>query len=106
MQEAPFLPFVRLQELCNRARDHYLEVHRITDPGWRHNVRTSIPRSHRPDADGWVQISNLADRFQVQHFRILWHPETDRLRLFNPERHLGCDQTGIMPQSSISTRCK
>jgi hypothetical protein len=76
---------VLANELCARARTHYLSRRGIDDPGWRQEVRTSVPfTNHRPDADGWVHISNLSDRIEGVYFRILWHPESDKLRLDGP----------------------
>ncbi len=83
-----FVPFVRLVELCKRAAGHRRSL--VTDPGvsprdLERLIWYGLPRRDlRPDPDGWVQISTLADEHAGIHFRILWHPGTDRLRLQRP----------------------
>ena len=37
------LPMVRANELCTRARNHYLTRRGIDDPGWRLEVRFGVP---------------------------------------------------------------
>ena len=83
-----FVPFARLVALCKRAAAHRRSL--VTDPGvspgdLERLIRYGLPRRDlRRDPDGWVQISTLADEFSGVHFRILWDPETDRLRLQRP----------------------
>jgi hypothetical protein len=81
------LPMVLANELCDRARNHYLARHAINDPGWRLEVRCSVPfMDVKPDAEGWQHISNLSDRIEGVYYCILWHSETDKLRLQGPRK--------------------
>jgi hypothetical protein len=81
------LPMVLANELCGRARNHYLTRRGIDDPGWRHEVQYGVPHTDRqPGPDGWMHISNLSDRIDGMYYRILWHPETDQLRLQGPRK--------------------
>lgn len=83
-----FVPFVRLVELCKRAASHRRSL--VTDPTIRPAERErliwyGLPRRDlKRELDGWVQISTLADEHAGIHFRILWDPDTDRLRLQRP----------------------
>lgn len=79
----PFVvPLVTLNALCQRAVDYRRGL--VTDPmaDLQHGIVFSVPhRDLRREPDDWFQISNLIDRIAGGQARILWHPETDRLRL-------------------------
>ncbi len=82
-----FVPMVKLNAVCDRARARYLARRQITDPGWRQEGRYGIPAADRArDPAGWIHISNLADRIASVHYRILWHPDTDNLHLDGPRK--------------------
>lgn len=83
-----FLPMVKANELCERAvryRGGLIADPRLGSAELRALIQFSIPRRDLTrDADGWVQISNLIDRINEVQARIMWHPETDRVRLVWP----------------------
>ncbi len=82
------LPLVQLFELCERAAQ--FRRAQVTNPHvsvveLRENITYSLPRRNlRVEADGWVQISFIADRYVGADLPIYWHPETDRVRVQRP----------------------
>lgn len=70
-----FLPMVKANDLCERAVRYRRGL--VTNPlidaaQLRHLIQFSIPRTNaRPDADGWVHISNLIDRIEDRHAMIM-----------------------------------
>jgi hypothetical protein len=63
---------VLANELCTRARKHYLTRRGIDDPYWRQEVRISVPFTDtKPDPDGWLNISNLTARVAGVSYSIL-----------------------------------
>jgi len=80
-----FLLMVKANEMCERAVRYRRSL--VTDPlidagEVRQLIYHAIPsRDVRADADGWVHINNLVDRIAGKTARIMWEPETDRVRL-------------------------
>jgi hypothetical protein len=79
-----WIPMVQANEICARARTRYLNEHPTAERTW---VSTSIPFGDYPrDEAGWAHVSNLTDRLARLYWYVLWHPETDEVRLEGPRR--------------------
>jgi hypothetical protein len=79
-----WIPMVQANDICARAKTLYLAEHPTADRAW---VSTSIPFGDYPrDPDGWVHVSNLTDRLVRLYWYVLWHPETDAVRIDGPRR--------------------